>query len=118
MKIHEYQAKSILAKYGVPVPRGSVAFHHGLTVHMAHPNTTDTDRAVHTMILFADGSTRSTRMFHFSVDRDAIEVGAPINGLATPIMWPRAENDFPSPPPPMNEQVRQIAPIGLLPDAP
>ncbi len=26
MKIHEYQAKGILAKYGVPVPRGSVAF--------------------------------------------------------------------------------------------
>jgi succinyl-CoA synthetase beta subunit len=26
MKIHEYQAKSILAKFGVPVPRGEVAF--------------------------------------------------------------------------------------------
>jgi succinyl-CoA synthetase beta subunit len=26
MKIHEYQAKSILAKYGVPIPRGKVAF--------------------------------------------------------------------------------------------
>jgi succinyl-CoA synthetase beta subunit len=26
MKIHEYQAKTILAKYGVPVPRGEVAF--------------------------------------------------------------------------------------------
>ena len=26
MKVHEYQAKQILAKYGVPVPRGSVAF--------------------------------------------------------------------------------------------
>jgi len=26
VKIHEYQAKSILAKYGVPVPRGMVAF--------------------------------------------------------------------------------------------
>jgi succinyl-CoA synthetase beta subunit len=26
MKIHEYQAKGLLAKYGVPVPRGSVAF--------------------------------------------------------------------------------------------
>ncbi len=26
MKIHEYQAKQILAKYGVPVPRGNVAF--------------------------------------------------------------------------------------------
>src|SRR5215472_17009641 len=26
MKIHEYQAKAILAGYGVPVPRGEVAF--------------------------------------------------------------------------------------------
>ena len=26
MKIHEYQAKNILARYGVPVPRGEVAF--------------------------------------------------------------------------------------------
>ena len=26
MKIHEYQAKSLLAKYGVPVPQGKVAF--------------------------------------------------------------------------------------------
>src|SRR5258707_8084365 len=26
MKIHEYQAKTILAKYNVPVPRGEVAF--------------------------------------------------------------------------------------------
>jgi len=26
MKIHEYQAKQILSKYGVPVPRGSVAY--------------------------------------------------------------------------------------------
>jgi succinyl-CoA synthetase beta subunit len=26
LKIHEYQAKAILAKYGVPVPRGEVAF--------------------------------------------------------------------------------------------
>ena len=26
MKIHEYQAKAILAKYGVPVPQGDVVF--------------------------------------------------------------------------------------------
>jgi succinyl-CoA synthetase beta subunit len=26
MKVHEYQAKAILARYGVPVPRGEVAF--------------------------------------------------------------------------------------------
>jgi succinyl-CoA synthetase beta subunit len=28
MKIHEYQAKAILAKFGVPVPRGEVIFKH------------------------------------------------------------------------------------------
>src|SRR5580765_4093673 len=26
VKIHEYQAKAVLARYGVPVPRGEVAF--------------------------------------------------------------------------------------------
>ncbi|HQZ39406.1 MAG TPA: succinate--CoA ligase subunit beta, partial [Vicinamibacterales bacterium] len=26
MKIHEYQAKAILGRHGVPVPRGEVAF--------------------------------------------------------------------------------------------
>ena len=26
MNIHEYQAKSVLARYGVPVPRGEVTF--------------------------------------------------------------------------------------------
>ena len=26
MKIHEYQGKAILARYGVPVPKGKVAF--------------------------------------------------------------------------------------------
>jgi succinyl-CoA synthetase beta subunit len=26
MKIHEYQAKAILAKFGVPTPRGIVVF--------------------------------------------------------------------------------------------
>ena len=26
MNIHEYQAKSLLAKYGVPVPKGGVAY--------------------------------------------------------------------------------------------
>src|SRR5438105_6024857 len=29
MKIHEYQAKAILARHGVPVPRGEVAFSAG-----------------------------------------------------------------------------------------
>ncbi len=71
------------------VPRGSVAYHHGLTVHLAKPNTTDKDRAVHTMIYFPDGSTRGYPFPHFSVDRGSIEVGQPIDSDATPIAWPR-----------------------------
>ena len=35
MKIHEYQAKTILAKYGVPVPRGEVTFSGGDAVDIA-----------------------------------------------------------------------------------
>jgi ectoine hydroxylase-related dioxygenase (phytanoyl-CoA dioxygenase family) len=99
----------------VEVPKGSVAFHHGLTVHMAKPNTTDRDRAVHTVIYFADGCTRRNAAFHFSVDRDGIEVGAPIAGPCTPIVWPRPDGDLPAPPPPMPEVLLQLARNGLLP---
>ena len=77
----------------VEVPKGAVAFHHGLTVHLAKPNTTDNDRAVHTIIYFPDGSTRGYPFPHFSVERGNIEVGQPIDSDATPIAWPR--NDLP-----------------------
>jgi ectoine hydroxylase-related dioxygenase (phytanoyl-CoA dioxygenase family) len=100
----------------VEVPRGSVAFHHGLTVHMAKPNTTDRDRAVHTVIYFADGCTRRNAAFHFSVDRDAIEIGAPIAGPCTPIVWPRPEGSLPDPPPPMPDVFEPFARMGLLPE--
>src|SRR4051795_10340201 len=62
----------------VEVPKGSVAFHHGLTVHLANANTTDTDRAVHTIIYFPDGSTRGYPFPHFAVDRGGVELGDPI----------------------------------------
>jgi ectoine hydroxylase-related dioxygenase (phytanoyl-CoA dioxygenase family) len=100
----------------VEVPRGAVAFHHGLTVHMAKPNTTDDDRAVHTVIYFADGCTRRNANFHFSVDRDAIEVGGAIAGPCTPIVWPRADGDLPAPPPPMPDAITALARGGLLPE--
>jgi succinyl-CoA synthetase beta subunit len=35
VKIHEYQAKSVLARYGVPVPRGEVAFSAAEAVDIA-----------------------------------------------------------------------------------
>ena len=53
----------------VEVPKGSVAFHHGLTVHLAEANAADRTRAVHTIIYFPDGSTRGHRSGHFAVDR-------------------------------------------------
>jgi ectoine hydroxylase-related dioxygenase (phytanoyl-CoA dioxygenase family) len=99
----------------VEVPRGGVAFHAGLTVHMAMPNTTETDRAVHTIIMFADGCTRGSERFHFSVDRDGIKVGEPISGACTPIIWPRADGELPAPPPPFAPELTKMLAAGLLP---
>ncbi len=80
------------------VPKGSVAFHHGLTVHLAKANTTDRDRAVHTIIYFPDGSTRGYPNQHFAVDRGGIEVGQEIASDVTPLVWPRPDGDLPEPP--------------------
>jgi ectoine hydroxylase-related dioxygenase (phytanoyl-CoA dioxygenase family) len=82
----------------VEVPKGSVAYHHGLTVHLANANTTDRERAVHTIIYFPDGSTRGYPNAHFAVDRAGIEVGDPIRSDVTPIIWPRPDGDLPEPP--------------------
>ena len=109
------EIKAIAPVY-VEVPRGSVAFHGGLTVHMAKPNTTGTNRAVHTVIYFADGCTRRNQAFHPSVDRDGIEVGAPIRGACTPVIWPRHDVDFPPVPPPLPDVVYQLAAAGTLPE--
>jgi ectoine hydroxylase-related dioxygenase (phytanoyl-CoA dioxygenase family) len=83
----------------VEVPPGSVAFHHGLTFHLAKPNTTGTVRRVHTAIYFADGSTRGEGRFpHPSVERAGIAMGAVIASDVTPIAWPRPAGDLPDPP--------------------
>jgi hypothetical protein len=84
----------------VEVPRGGVAFHHGLTFHVAKPNRTPRTRRVHTVIFFRDGCTRASGGFHPSVDRAGIEAGQPIASSVTPIAWPRAAGDLPEPPPP------------------
>jgi len=82
----------------VEVPRGAVAFHHGLTVHLAHPNRSTRTRRVHTMIYFRDGSTRGTKLPHFAVDRAGIAVGEAIASALTPIAWPRSPGELPEPP--------------------
>lgn len=83
----------------VEVPPGGVAYHHGLTFHLAWPNTTGTVRRVHTVIYFADGSTRGVGRFpHPSVERAGIELGAVIASDVTPLAWPRPAGDLPDPP--------------------
>jgi len=82
----------------VEVPRGSVAFHHGLTAHLAGPNTTGAARRVHTMIFFADGCTRGAEHPHFAVDRPGIALGDPIRSDVTPVAWPRDLGDLPPAP--------------------
>jgi ectoine hydroxylase-related dioxygenase (phytanoyl-CoA dioxygenase family) len=77
------------------VPAGSVAFHHGLTAHLAGPNTTDRPRVVHTVIYFADGCTRRPGRQHPAVDRARIADGAPIASDVTPVAWPRPDGDLP-----------------------
>jgi ectoine hydroxylase-related dioxygenase (phytanoyl-CoA dioxygenase family) len=83
----------------VEVPRGGVAFHHGLTIHVAHPNTLARPRRVHTMIFFRDGATRSSPQPHPCVDRPGIAVGEPIDSTVTPLVWPRHGDALPAPPP-------------------
>ncbi|MHB8384724.1 MAG: phytanoyl-CoA dioxygenase family protein, partial [Candidatus Binataceae bacterium] len=101
----------------VEVPRGAVAFHHGLTVHMARPNRSGRTRRVHTIIYFRDGATRSKPYVHPSVDRPGIKVDEPIASDLTPIVWPRAEGDLPRPPRiPLTEVLARLNTHGALPD--
>ena len=97
----------------VEVPKGSVSFHHGLTVHFAGANTTAHDRAVHTVIYFPDGSTRGYPHPHFAVDRAGIAVGERIAGDVTPIAWPR--DDLPPAPSAPFRLPRGIANPGAAP---
>jgi ectoine hydroxylase-related dioxygenase (phytanoyl-CoA dioxygenase family) len=84
----------------VEVPPGAVAYHHGLTFHLAGPNTTGAVRRVHTVIYFADGARRGEGRFpHPSVERAGIAMGQVIASDVTPVAWPRAAGDLPDPPP-------------------
>jgi ectoine hydroxylase-related dioxygenase (phytanoyl-CoA dioxygenase family) len=102
----------------VALPRGSVAFHHGLTAHLARPNRTDRVRRVHTVIYFADGCTRAAGGTHPSVDRAGIAAGEPIRSDVTPLAWPRpAGEPLPAPPPPI-AGARTLKRLGILPGDP
>ena len=102
----------------VEVPKGGVAFHSGLTFHLARPNQTDRVRRVHTVIYFRDGCTRrGSTIPHPSVDRAGIAKGAPIVSSVTPIAWPRPAGDLPDPPPPPADSFGGTMPNTATPPA-
>jgi ectoine hydroxylase-related dioxygenase (phytanoyl-CoA dioxygenase family) len=101
----------------VEVPRGSVAFHHGLTAHLARPNRTDRVRQVHTVIYFADGCTRTPAGQHPSVDRAGIEPGSAIRSDVTPVVWPRDPDEPIATPPPI-VGAKTLRLLGILPTMP
>jgi ectoine hydroxylase-related dioxygenase (phytanoyl-CoA dioxygenase family) len=94
-----FQARQTADPVFIDCSPGDVVFHHGSVIHMARPNRTDRVRRVHTAIYFRDGCTRKNDRAHHSLDRDAIAVGAPINGRATPIAWPLPGGRLPEPAP-------------------
>ena len=117
VKILEEPKIAAIPPVYIEVPRGSVAFHHGLTVHLAMANTSDRTRRVHTMIYFRDGATRTKPFVHPSVDRPGIKVGEAIDSDLTPLVWPRAVGDLPKPPGfPLTPVLERLNTNGAMPN--
>ena len=82
----------------VEAPKGSVIFHHALTIHTADANDTDATRRVFTTVCMEDGRRRAGDAFCFYLDRDNIKTGDLIAGPGTPVAWPRDVEELPAPP--------------------
>jgi hypothetical protein len=94
---HDFERRQTERPIFVSARPGDVLFHHGATIHCAKPNRSDRVRRVHTAIYFRDGCTRKNDRPHHSLDRDAIAVGAPIDGAATPIAHSLPGGRLPAP---------------------
>jgi len=115
----ELVAKQSIEPVFVPCKPGDVIFHHGRTVHLAHPNRSERMRRVYTAIYLKDGCTRGSDRPHPSVDRDGIGVGDVINGAATPVVWPLNGAEYPAPGrwPDEDERLVERRRMGLIPGA-
>lgn len=116
---HAFQAKQTKEPVFVSCKAGDVVFHHGATIHLARPNRSDEVRKVHTAIYFADGCTRGDERPHHALEREHIELGAVIDGRATPIAWPLEGGRLPTPLPfaPMETHPKfgPISKMGIFP---
>tara|TARA_Y100000590_G_scaffold83858_2_gene93521 strand:+ start:5261 stop:6127 length:867 start_codon:yes stop_codon:yes gene_type:complete len=107
------QLKGLVPEY-IDMNPGDVSFHHGLTFHNAKPNKSSEDRPVFTIIFFADGCTRGSDSFHFSVDRASIEVGEKIESDITPLAFP-IKRPPSRPKEPISDEFIFPKSLGLLP---
>ena len=105
------------------MPEGAVAFHHGMTLHLSQPNTSDRPRAAYTIAFMADGCIRGSPLGlkasnkHFVVERQGCRIasGAPIASAATPLAYPLPGGALPPPPPRMSDKRAASMGPGSLP---
>ena len=81
----------------VEVEAGSIIWHDGFTIHLAHANRTAQTRKVFTVVCLASGYPRTRAWPVFPLDRAGVAVGALMQGEGLPVVWPAPER-LPSPP--------------------
>lgn len=79
-------------------PKGSVVWHHGMTVHAAMANRSDATRRAFTVVYIADGFRRQKPWPNFPLDRAGVEVGDLMEGEGLPLAWPVTGGGYPAPP--------------------
>lgn len=82
----------------VEAAKGSVVWHHGMTVHAAKANSTRQTRRAFTVVYIADGCRRTKPWPSFPLDRAEVAVGELIEGEGLPLAWPRPLDKLPAPP--------------------
>ena len=87
----------------VEVKAGSVIWHHGLTVHQASSNQSDSMRRVFTIVYIASNARRVKAWPTYPLDREGIEVGEEMRGDGMPVLWPPPAQ-LPKPPVFVGEQ--------------
>ena len=89
----------------VEVAAGSVVWHHGMTIHRAQANRSESVRRVFTIVYLAPGHRRTTPAAgfprdrpNFPLDRAGVAVGDLMEGEGLPVAWPRPSGSLPEPP--------------------
>ncbi|MGI9596382.1 MAG: phytanoyl-CoA dioxygenase family protein [Acidimicrobiales bacterium] len=82
----------------VEAEKGTVVWHHGMTVHAAMANNSKATRRAFTIVYIADGHRRAKPWPNFPLDRAGVEPGQLMEGEGLPLAWPRDQGGYPDPP--------------------